>query len=173
MNENVSVLVEFSDSDNAENMWTAAFPQAETFVKETLTAAWRFAGKQGIAIPDGTPEITVFLTDDEGIRKINKQYRNADKATNVLSFPAIEQGINFTADMTYLAGDIFISLTTTAKESDDEGKTLAEHLAHLLIHSCLHLLGFDHENDADAEKMEALETKFLQQMGIKNPYEDS
>jgi len=163
-----SVIVEF---DNREE-WENALPDAEKFVVDTFTAAWLFAVASGVKVPSGKPEVTIFMTDDLHIWEVNKEYRGVDKPTNVLSFPAIEEDINFTDDMPYLAGDVFLSLDTTLQEAMTEGKTLANHTAHLLIHSCLHLLGFDHETDEQAAEMEPLEVQFLAKMGIKNPYED-
>jgi len=106
-------------------------------------------------------EISVTLVNDAEIRKINKKYRNIDKPTNVLSF---ELGDDI------LLGDIFISLDTVRREAKNENISVSEHTAHMIVHGVLHLLGYDHILDKDAEKMEKKETQILQKLGYKNPY---
>ena len=108
-------------------------------------------------------QISITLTDDASIHKLNREYRNIDKPTNVLSF---ELG-----DATLL-GDIFISLDTVQREAQSQNIPFAEHTAHMVVHGVLHLMGYDHINDRDAAIMEALEVKILKQMGIQNPYAD-
>jgi apolipoprotein N-acyltransferase len=109
-------------------------------------------------------EVSITLVDDKQIHKLNKQYRNIDKPTNVLSF---ELGDDV------LLGDIFISLDTVKKEADIAGISVSEHTAHMIVHGMLHLQGYDHLNDRDAEIMEKLEIKILKRLGYKNPYEDN
>ncbi len=106
-------------------------------------------------------ECSIILTDDAYIHKLNREYRNIDRPTNVLSF---ELGDNI------LLGDIYISLDTVMRESDVGDISVSEHTAHMVVHGLLHLNGFDHLNDADAEKMEGIEIKILKKLGIKNPY---
>ena len=109
-------------------------------------------------------EVSVVLVDDEEIRAINKQYRNLDKPTNVLSF---ELGDDI------LLGDIYISLDTVVREAKELNISVHDHVAHMLVHGVLHLLGFDHITDEEAAVMELKETKILKKMGIKNPYAQS
>jgi len=109
-------------------------------------------------------EVSITLVDDKQIQKINKQYRNINKPTNVLSF---ELGDDV------LLGDIFISLDTVEKEAKAAGISVAEHTAHMVVHGMLHLQGFDHLNDVDAEVMEDKEVKILKKLGYKNPYADN
>lgn len=106
-------------------------------------------------------EVSITLVDDATIKKINKKYRGINKPTNVLSF---ELGDNV------LLGDIFISIDTVRAEAEREGISVAEHTAHMVVHGILHLLGYDHIIDADAEKMEKKETAILKKLGYKNPY---
>jgi len=106
-------------------------------------------------------ELSLRLTDDTEIQQLNKDFRQKDYATNVLSFPDGENG--------YL-GDIAISYDRVVEESHHNGKDFNDHFVHLFIHGCLHLMGYDHETEEDALQMEALEVKILQDMGIKNPY---
>jgi probable rRNA maturation factor len=123
-------------------------------------------------------EISILLTNDKQIQELNKNYRHKDKPTNVLSFPLLDgkkikngnlEKLDLNGD--YLAlGDIVIAYETILKEAAEQNKTFQNHLTHLLIHSLLHLIGFDHEKEKDAEIMEELEIKILKNLGIKNPY---
>jgi probable rRNA maturation factor len=100
---------------------------------------------------------------------LNRTWRGKDKPTNVLSFPAPEQP--GAAGPRHL-GDIALAFETLARESEEESKELAHHFAHLIVHGVLHLLGYDHEVEAEAEIMEALEVKALARLGITDPYRD-
>lgn len=119
-------------------------------------------------------ELAIMLTDDAGIRTLNSNWRGIDKATNVLSFPALQppQGATLPSDMPRMLGDIAIAYETTRREADDEEKVFAHHLSHLAVHGFLHLVGYDHENDNDAEQMEQLEREILATLGIPDPYAD-
>ena len=110
--------------------------------------------------------VTVIVDDDERIRLLNKLWRRLDKPTNVLSFsyPDTQPGA-----ARYI-GDIAISYETAAREAAAERKTLADHAAHLAVHGFLHLLGYDHESDADAQEMERLERVILARVGVPDPY---
>lgn len=117
----------------------------------------------------GTPapyEATVVLTDDAEMRELNREWRGKDAPTNVLSFPAGE-----TLSEPVPLGDIVIAYETSLKEADEESITLSDHISHLVVHGMLHLLGFDHMDDDEAEKMEGLETRALASLGIADPYE--
>lgn len=107
-------------------------------------------------------ELSVVLTDDAHIRALNHDYRGKDKATNVLSFPITPPAP--------LLGDIVFAQETLAREALEGDKAFTDHFAHLLIHGFLHLQGYDHESDADAAIMEALEIAALARLGIDNPY---
>jgi probable rRNA maturation factor len=121
----------------------------------------------------GEAELAVMLTDDAGIRTLNSNWRGIDKPTNVLSFPALPPtGAGGPDDAPRMLGDIAIAYETTRKEADDEQKPFDHHLSHLAVHGFLHLIGYDHEKDEDAEAMEALEQEILAQLGIPDPYAD-
>jgi probable rRNA maturation factor len=114
-------------------------------------------------------EVSVLLTDDGQVRELNRAYRGKDSATNVLSFPtedehAAEPG------RPVLLGDIAVALETTCREAVAEGKPVADHLTHLVVHGALHLLGYDHEEDEEAERMEAREVALLAGLGVPDPY---
>ena len=120
----------------------------------------------------GAVEVSVLLADDRRIRELNRVYRGKDGATNVLSFPA---GDGAAATLPgpghpVLLGDIAVALETTVREAAAVGKPVADHLAHLLVHGALHLLGHDHEEDEEAERMEAREVELLAGLGIPDPY---
>jgi probable rRNA maturation factor len=110
--------------------------------------------------------VTVIVDNDGRIRSLNQLWRQIDKPTNVLSFPALDgpEGPG-----KYL-GDIAISYETAAREAVAEGKSFSDHVAHLSVHGFLHLMGYDHESDADAAEMEGLERTILARIGISDPY---
>ena len=123
-----------------------------------------------VAMATAAPmELSLLLTDDAGIRELNRTWRNFDKPTNVLSFPG---GGSPSPEGIHHLGDIAVAFETVAREAEAEGKSLADHLTHLIVHGTLHLLGYDHERDEEAEGMEALETKALAGLGIADPYRD-
>ena len=143
-------------------------PNAETIIQRAIAAA-----AEEVDDDVGEAEIAVMLTDDPGIRTLNSNWRGIDKPTNVLSFPALQpEGARKPGDAPCMLGDIAIAYETTRREADAEGKPFEHHLSHLAIHGFLHLIGYDHENDADAEEMESLETEILEQLGIPDPYAD-
>ncbi len=115
-------------------------------------------------------ELAIMLTDDDGIRTLNKNWRGIDKPTNVLSFPALQPTGPRDDDAPRMLGDIAIAYETTRAEADTEHKPFDHHLSHLAVHGFLHLIGYDHEKDGDAEIMEELERKILMQLGIPDPY---
>ena len=118
-------------------------------------------------------ELAVMLTDDSGIRTLNRNWRGQDKPTNVLSFTALQPpaGREFD-DAPRMLGDIAIAYETTHREADDEQKPFDQHLSHLAVHGFLHLVGYDHEKDGEAEAMENLEREILAALGIPDPYAD-
>jgi probable rRNA maturation factor len=141
---------------------------AETTIHRAIEAA-----SEIVDADVGEAELAVMLTDDAGIRILNCNWRGIDKPTNVLSFPALQPaGPVGPGEAPRMLGDIAIAYETMRKEADDEQKPFDHHLSHLAVHGFLHLIGYDHENDADAEVMEALEAKILAQLGIPNPYAD-
>ncbi len=118
-------------------------------------------------------DISLLLLDEETARSYNRDYRGKDYATNVLSF-ALNEGENLLPETDgTLRGDLLICPQVVLREAAEQNKTPEHHFAHLLIHGTLHLIGFDHMNDEEAEEMEALETKLLAQLGIANPYESA
>lgn len=117
-------------------------------------------------------EVAVVLTSDADIQALNAQFRGKDTPTNVLSFPT-DNTFCHVPDEDMSLGDIIIAYETVLREASEEGKSTLDHLAHLTIHGLLHLVGFDHETDAEAEQMEALEREILASLNISDPYRTS
>lgn len=139
-------------------LWGAE-SEAENTVRAAIAAAAHYCPAHG--------EVSLVLTDDAAIRMLNRDWRNIDKATNVLSFPATRP---FGGAPLSLLGDIVISYETLARESIEENKPFLHHLAHLTVHGFLHLLGYDHVTDSQADAMERLEGEILDSMNIADPY---
>jgi probable rRNA maturation factor len=123
----------------------------------------------GATLP-APPEVSVLLADDARVRELNRDWRGKDKPTNVLSFPAWERGDPAPAGGPLPLGDVALALETVLREAAAEGKAPEAHLAHLVVHGTLHLLGHDHEDEDEAERMEALEVSALARLGIADPY---
>ena len=150
----------------ADAAWTVALADAEAIAETALAAAYGRAGVEG-----GAAEVSLVLASDAMVADLNRDYRGKDGPTNVLSFaqsdgdppPAV-------AGMPEMLGDIIIAYGVTQAEATDQGIPLADHLSHLCVHGMLHLLGFDHEDAAEADEMERLETDILGTLGVPDPY---
>ena len=138
-------------------LWNAQ-PLAEQTIRDAISAA---AG----ALSTESGEVSILLTDDSEIARLNRDWRGIDKPTNVLSFPASRVGQG-----DKLLGDIVIAYETLERESTDESRDFLHHLAHLAVHGFLHLIGFDHETDAQAEEMEGLESRIMMRLNMPDPY---
>ena len=144
------------DIEIEDEAWVASAPQAQHLVEAAAAAALRHAEFDVDAV-------TILLTDDESVRDLNDRFRGKDYATNVLSFPAPENPEGH-------LGDIALAFGVCAREATEQGKPLGHHLQHLVAHGVLHLLGYDHETDAEAEHMEGLERVILAGLGVPDPY---
>jgi len=170
--------------------WTAAVPDAAALARAAAEAALGHAppvpdaqaaiatrlvdeGLEFPAAPVNVPfrptaddsRLTVLLTDDAEVRELNRTHRGQDKPTNVLSFPAAAWAAPY-------LGDVALAYETCAREAGEQGKPLADHLKHLVAHGVLHLLGWNHETEAEAEAMEARERDLLAGLGTPDPYRD-
>lgn len=123
-------------------------------------------------IAQRSAEISLVLCSDEFIRNLNRDYREKDKPTNVLSFPQTDFSANLPAYDPLSFGDIILAYETIAREAEEQNKRFEDHFAHLVVHGTLHLLGYDHETADEAEEMERMEITVLKEMGIENPYSD-
>jgi probable rRNA maturation factor len=140
----------------ASHLWDAE-PRAERTVCEAVAAVAALLSTSG-------GEVSIVLTDDSAVQALNRQWRGIDKPTNVLSFPAAAAGDGV------MLGDIVIAYETLKRECDDEDRQFLHHLAHLTVHGFLHLLGYDHQTDAQADIMEGLESKIMTRMNMPDPY---
>lgn len=143
------------DIEVEDPAWTAALADAEAVVRRAAEAA--------LAKEDVTGGVTLLLTDDESVRELNAQFRDKDSSTNVLSFPAPPNPEDH-------LGDVALAYGVCAREAAEQGKPLSHHLQHLTVHGVLHLLGYDHIGDDEAEVMEDLERAVLAGLGIPDPY---
>ncbi len=116
----------------------------------------------------GRSELSVVFSDDAAIRKLNAGWRGKDRPTNVLSFPAFPTSRG--GPLPPMLGDIVLAAETVKREAALEGKPIENHITHLVVHGLLHLLGYDHETDAEAEEMEAVERAALARLAIPDPY---
>lgn len=137
---------------------------------EALAIASIDAALAGAGVTDRNLVVAALFTDDASIAAINAEWRGKDKPTNVLSFPTPDDMPVPDGEPRPL-GDLVLAHGVITREAEEQGKTLRDHTAHLIVHGTLHLLGFDHEDDEEAEEMEALETRILKGLGISDPYE--
>ena len=138
--------------------------ELEALANEAVAAALA-----GVGARETVPtELSLVFTDDASIRTMNAEWRGKDKATNVLSFPAFP--VHPGDPLPPMLGDIVLAAETVSREAGLENKPFDHHLRHLIVHGLLHLLGYDHEQDADAEVMEDLERRILASLAIPDPY---
>ncbi len=159
-NPEIAVSVLFSQ-------WTEVLPEAERLCIAAAGAA--FLAAHETAPETGAAELSIVLADDDFIRGLNRDYRSRDRPTNVLSFPG--QGpVGQAGGAPVLLGDVIVAYQTASREAADEGKTLSQHLCHLVVHGVLHLMGQDHLTRHEAEKMESMECRILSGLGVPDPY---
>jgi probable rRNA maturation factor len=147
----------------------AGIAGARAISRRLAAAALAAPAPKGATSSTGPVELTILLADDATVQDLNRRFRGIDKPTNVLSFPA-EDDAPRPAGAHAVLGDVAIAFETTRREAASEGISVADHLAHLVVHGVLHLRGYDHEHPADAEVMEALEVAILARHGIADPY---
>ena len=155
----------FVDVVTESPLWSA-LPGAKDVARRAVEAALAEAGRPY----KSDAELAVILSDDSRVKTLNDIWRGKDRPTNVLSFPAAEGAEIATAE---LLGDVVLAFETIAEEAKAGGKTLDAHLAHLVVHGTLHLFGFDHIEDGEAEAMENAERAALRRLGIADPYTES
>ena len=114
--------------------------------------------------------VTIIGSNDARVHELNRDYRGKDKPTNVLSFPQLDIDEEINADIPVMLGDIILAFETTKREAVEQEKSFEAHMVHLVVHGMLHLLGYDHIDDDEAEVMEKLECDILDDLGYENPY---
>ena len=143
-------MIEVEIDDDA---WTKALPEAVVLVERAAS----------MALGDVEGNVVILLADDPHVQQINAQFRERDRPTNVLSFPAPDSARPH-------LGDLILAYGVCAAEAVEQGKSLSDHLSHLTVHGVLHLLGMDHEDEREAECMEQLEREILAELGVEDPY---
>lgn len=157
------LALQFADDGDG---WTCLGRRSPASAARSVAAALR----SFVALPAARCTAAILLSHDAQVRVLNKQWRGFDKPTNVLSFPS--GTVPGPARSRHL-GDIILAQETLVREARDLGIDVGDHYRHLVLHGLLHLLGYDHETDAQAEEMEALETSILASLGIADPYADT
>ena len=165
------------DCDIVAGDWDQEFDW-ESLTLAAVAAALAGAGHAAVVEGQGAQlEVSIRLSDDEEVQRLNRDYRGKDKPTNILSFPMLDpadiDGTLGRDDMDLLLGDMALAFETTEREAAEKAIPLADHVTHLLVHGTLHLLGHDHQDDPTADAMEALETRILAGLGIANPYTEA
>ncbi len=156
-----------------EGAWPTA-PDWDCLGSKAVAAAITASPESALAEASAMVEVSVRLTDDAEVQSLNRDYRQQDKPTNVLSFPMVQadliDGLANTDDGEILLGDIVLAHGVCAREAAERGVTLEAHASHLIVHGTLHLLGHDHMADAQAEVMEAIERDAMAALGLHDPY---
>jgi len=163
----LEVAIEADEEWDSSSSW-------EQLVRRAAEAAIAESAFPQLATGARPVELSVRLSGDDDVRKLNAQWRGKDKATNVLSFPMAESDDLTSAklaDAELLLGDIILARGVCEAEAADKGVSVEDHATHLVVHGTLHLLGYDHHDDDQAADMEAREVRALGRLGIANPYE--
>lgn len=150
--------------------WREELPEAETNARRAALAAFDAADTMAVG---NEAEASLVLADDAFVRRLNRDYRGRDEPTNVLSFANLdgeEVDPNVTGAGPVLLGDVVVAFETVASEAVNQGKSLADHFSHMIVHAMLHLLGYDHMTGAEAEHMEGMEIRILRGLGVADPY---
>jgi probable rRNA maturation factor len=151
--------------------WDVRCPDAAMIAEAAARSALE-AARDALLAPTAHLILGIILTDDAEQRELNRTYRGKDASTNVLSFALADLHSPSPPGAPVLLGDVVLAVETIAREAAEQQKPLADHLRHLVVHGVLHLLGFDHEIDADAAIMELREVEILRRLGVPDPYRD-
>ncbi len=150
--------------------WAEACPSAEKLAGVAARIALAHGMAESGLMSGAAIELGVNLADDAAQQQLNRDWRRIDRPTNVLAFPAWESRTPVPPEAPILLGDVVLAFETVAREAEEQGKPIADHLSHLVVHGVLHLLGYDHLGEAEAVAMEALETTILAVVGVPDPY---
>ena len=152
--------------------WALSVPDAEALCRRAAAAALAAGLAEDDGIDPARAEISLVLADDDTVRALNRTWRDRDEATNVLSFAALDDDeAPLPEDGPILLGDVILAYQTTLAEAARDGLPFAAHLSHLVVHGVLHLLGWDHQDDGEADQMERLEGAIMQSLGLPDPYD--
>ena len=165
----LEIAIEADEEWDSSSSW-------EQLARDAAGAAVAESGFPQLATIDRAVEISVRFTSDDEVRALNARWRSKDRPTNVLSFPMAAKDDLHDANVLgpeMLLGDIVLAHTICAAEAAEKGVTMEEHATHLLVHGTLHLLGYDHNGDDEAQDMEAREIRALARLGIRDPYKDA
>lgn len=171
---NSNLLSVIFDDEN----WEKKLPDVESWANEVFDKALNFLSKNDLGFEGWNNKpvsIALSLSNNAEVQKLNREFRAKDKPTNVLSFANIDDEFfedEFLSEDVVELGDIIMAVETLENEADIKGISLKNHFAHLLIHGILHLFGYDHIEDDEAEEMEGIEVDILKELGIADPYEE-
>jgi probable rRNA maturation factor len=163
----LDVAVETDEEWDSSRSW-------EPLVRDAVEAAIAESAFPQLNTSERPVEVSVLLTGDDEVRRLNAEWRDKDRATNVLSFPMISKDDLRQANVAgpeLLLGDIALARGVCEAEAIEKGISFESHAAHLIVHGALHLLGYDHEQESEAMEMERREVRALERLGIANPYE--
>lgn len=160
----LEIDVTVSDPD-----WTTSFLDVEKLAGSAMKLTLRMAVLPQ-KIKERDIEASVVLANDDLIQILNREYRKKDAPTNVLTFASLDSNDPIPANAPYPIGDVILSFQTIDREAREQGKFFKDHFLHMVVHGTLHLLGYDHETEDEANSMESLEIRILEKMNIQNPY---
>lgn len=157
------------DISISEPEWISSFLDVEKLAAEAMELALKMA-QMPSRIKGRDLEVSVVLANDDLIHILNREYRQKDSPTNVLTFASLDSDDPVPDDAPFPVGDVILSYQTIDREAREQGKFFRDHFLHMVVHGTLHLLGYDHETEDDANNMESLEIRILEKMNIQNPY---
>jgi probable rRNA maturation factor len=166
-------LISTIDVTSVHPGWTIMCPAAKSFARDAAELALvHGSAASGLTWP-ARVELGITLAGAAQQRRLNRDYRGHDAPTNVLAFPAWDPATRLPSGVPILLGDVVLACETVAREASEQNKPIDNHLRHLVVHGVLHLLSYDHSTQAEATKMEALETAILTRLGVPDPYRDT
>ncbi len=157
------------DVNVSEPEWISSFLDVEKVAAEAMELSLKMA-QLPRQIKDKEIEVSIVLANDDLIQVLNREYRDKDSPTNVLTFASLDSDGPIPADAAYPIGDVILSYQTIDREAREQGKFFKDHFIHMVVHGTLHLLGYDHQTEDEANNMESLEIRILEKMNIQNPY---
>ncbi len=150
-----------------EPLWEQYCPNISALIEKSAQKAFVHVNDFN---DDNNVLLSIKCTNDIEIQELNKKYRSKDKPTNVLSFPQLDDNMIEIKEVPLMLGDIVLAFQTIHKEAKEQEKTIESHISHLITHGVLHLFGFDHIDDSEAEEMEKMECIIMHELGYDNPY---